>query len=88
MKKHSRAKARAVRRIKPGKAGKGKTIEIEVSSAEVERKLHKFLDAWREHIHDEIAVHKELLAGKQTLPGHLSATMRIHKKFLKELQKL
>ena len=54
----------------------------------LEKKFHLFMDEWREHIKEEIAVHDALLRGKRSFDEHLADTRRIHEKFLKRLKKL
>ena len=70
------------------KAARAKGITITINVPHAEKKLHAFLGVWKEHIHDEIAIHKQLLQGRQGLQKHLDETIRIHKKFLQKLQKI
>ncbi len=83
MKHKKTAKTRKI-----GVKAKGIDITIEVSAPKAEKKLHKFMDAWKRHIHDEIAIHRELLEGKRNLGKHLDDTIKIHEKFIKELRKI
>lgn len=80
--KHSKSKRTFKARAK------GIDITVEVSAPKAEKKLHKFMDAWKRHIHDEIAIHRELLEGKRDLGKHLEDTIKIHEKFVKELKKI
>lgn len=73
---------------KIGIRGKGVDISIEFSAPKAEAKMHKFMDAWKKHIHDEIRIHRELLEGKRNLGKHLDDTIKIHEKFVKELRKI
>ncbi|MFA6048493.1 MAG: hypothetical protein WC792_00920 [Candidatus Micrarchaeia archaeon] len=52
---------------------------------EVTKKFHGFLDAWKAHIHEEIAIHKKFVGGRRSLKQHVEDTVKIHKKFLKKL---
>ena len=54
----------------------------------LEKKFHAFMNEWRTHIKEEIAVHDALLGGKRSFDEHLADTRRIHEKFLKKLKKL
>ncbi len=55
---------------------------------EIERKFHVFMNEWREHIKEEIAIHDAMLRGRRSFSEHLGDTRRIHEKFLKRLKKL
>ena len=55
---------------------------------ELERKFHSFMDEWRSHIREEIAIHDALLKGKRSFSEHLGDTRRIHEKFLKRIKAL
>lgn len=50
--------------------------------------MHHFMNVWKKHIHDEIRIHKDLLAGKHGFDKHLDETITIHAQFLKELRKI
>ncbi|GEM_PF-7025888 len=77
-------KKRAARKAKARKT----VITIKIRVQNAEKRLHKFMDAWKKHIHDEIRIHKELLAGKHGLKKHLDETINIHAEFLKQLKKI
>ena len=82
MKKRSRKK---------GKGSKGRGLKIKVTvglGKDPARKLHRFLEVWKEHIHDEIQIHRELLEGKQGFGKHLKSTIAIHEKFVNRIKKL
>lgn len=70
---------------KRSKAKKTITIKIKLPS---EKRMHKFMDVWKRHIHDEIRIHRDLLAGKHGFDKHLDETISIHAKFLKDLKKI
>ena len=53
-----------------------------------ERKLHDFLGIWKEHIHDEIQIHRRLLEGKRNFKQHLGDTIEIHERFINRVKKL
>lgn len=55
---------------------------------EIEQKFHAFMDAWKQHIREEIAIHKAVLGGKRSLKQHLTDTKKIHEEFLKKIKKL
>lgn len=78
------------RREKPRKQKSAKKIIgfLKREEKEVEEKFHAFMDVWRQHIHEEIAIHKAMFAGKHSLKQHLKDTKRIHESFLKKLKKL
>ncbi len=65
-----------------------RTAKLAKSEKQLERKLHLFLDAWKEHVRDEIRIHAKLLRGRQSLSGHVRETIRIHRKFLLKMEKL
>jgi CYTH domain-containing protein len=67
----------------PSIARKEKKLE-----RELERRFHAFMNEWRSHIKEEIAIHDALLRGKRSFGEHLGDTRRIHEKFLKRLKKL
>ncbi len=84
---------------KTGNAGKGKQVAKKRRTAsiatflkreerEVTQKFHGFLDAWKSHIHEEIAIHKKFAGGKRNLKQHVADTVKIHEKFLKNLGKI
>jgi len=52
------------------------------------KKFHDFADAWREHIRDELTIHRQLLKKKRSLNQHVRDTILIHHKFFKRLKKL
>jgi len=51
-------------------------------------KFNKFVDAWKTHVHEEVAIHKKLLQGKESFDKHLKETVGIHKKFIDKISKL
>lgn len=53
-----------------------------------EKKLHSFLDLWKDHIKDEIKIHAKLLRGNEGLPQHIKETIRLHRSFLNKMEKL
>ena len=76
-----------------GKTGKtGKTTSfasfLRKEEREVARKMHGFLHAWKQHIKDEIEVHKRLASGKSNLKKHVKETLKVHEKFLKKINSL
>ncbi|MEM4255469.1 MAG: hypothetical protein QXR53_04055 [Candidatus Norongarragalinales archaeon] len=71
-----------------GKGKKTRAITIKIRVPNAEKRLHKFIDAWKRHIHDEIRIHKDLLSGKRGLEKHLDETISIHARFLKQLKKI
>ncbi len=81
--KKTRKPAKKAKTALAGVARKEKRLEHEL-----EKKFHAFMDEWREHIREEIAVHDALLRGKRSFDEHLADTRRIHEKFLKRLKKL
>jgi hypothetical protein len=66
-----------------GIAKKERTLE-----RSLEHKFHAFMDEWRAHIREEIAIHDAMLRGKRSFSEHLDDTRRIHEKFLARLKKL
>ncbi|MFH1056749.1 MAG: hypothetical protein V1717_03070 [Candidatus Micrarchaeota archaeon] len=76
MKKRSKKRGGAIR------------IAVQVKTGKLEKRLHSFLDVWKQHVHDEIAIHKALLSGKQGLDQHLNETIRVHQKFIDKLKKI
>ena len=81
--KKTRKPAKRAKTALAGVAQKEKRME-----RELERRFHDFMDEWRAHIKEEIAVHDALLRGKRSFDEHLADTRRIHEKFLKRLKKL
>ncbi len=51
-------------------------------------KFNRFVDAWKAHVHEEIAIHKKMLGGKQSLKKHIAETVRVHKKFIQKISRL
>lgn len=54
---------------------------------DVYRKFHDFLDAWKTHVEEELAMHKKL-SSKSDLKKHVADTLKIHEKFLKKIDQL
>jgi hypothetical protein len=76
-------KSKQPKKFLPSIARKEKKLE-----RELERRFHAFMNEWRSHIKEEIAIHDALLRGKRSFGEHLGDTRRIHEKFLKRLKKL
>lgn len=63
------------------------SIKKSKSDKELEKRLHSFLKAWKEHIHDEISIHRDLMKDGN-LHKHLKKTKDIHSRFIKKLTKI
>jgi hypothetical protein len=61
---------------------------LEKEEKNLEKKFRNFLKIWREHIRDEIGVHKKMLSGRQPFPKHVKNTWSIHEKMFKRLKKI
>lgn len=82
-------KTKPLKTVKKAKFAIGSVVRKEKKlERELERKFHAFMDEWREHIREEIAIHEALLKGKRSFSEHLGDTRRIHEKFLKRLKNL
>jgi hypothetical protein len=71
-----------------GKAKSGAFEFLAREEKELEEKFHEFLDMWKHHIREEIAIHEAMLSGKHSFRRHLADTARIHEEFLKKIKKL
>jgi len=67
---------------------KKKKARVVLKAKAFEKKLHSFLDIWKEHIKDEIKVHAKLLRGRESLSQHVKETIRLHRGFLQKMEKL
>ena len=64
------------------------TGRITAARKTVDRKFHEFMTAWKDHVHDEISIHKKILQGKTTLKQHLRDTIQIQEDFLRRMRKM
>jgi len=80
----------AKRKTKAKGKGNAKKIirTLNAEERQMVAKFNRFVDAWKAHVHEEIAIHKRLLQGKESFDKHLKETVGIHKKFIDKISKL
>ncbi|MFH0835588.1 MAG: hypothetical protein V1834_00300 [Candidatus Micrarchaeota archaeon] len=81
----AKKKKTAKKSSKSKKTVSGKLLAVE---KKIDKNFHIFMTAWKEHVHDEITIHKKILQGKTTLKQHVKDTIAIQERFLGRIKKM
>ncbi len=85
------AKKKTAKRRARARAGADRKTFVRALGAEEKEmvaKFNAFMDAWKDHVHEEISIHKRLLQGRENFDAHLKETVGIHKKFINRISRL